>query len=145
MTTVWHRFEADEPPFSLDFPADWRVDATEDVLGLASPIDDVAVTLTRMRSPDGDVTPASVKLIFDAFSEGRPLRAEPRWIASAEWNGLEAEFGPAAHEQPLSHWLFRVVSNDRRAYAITATGPRDEVERHRQTCLQIMSSLRFRL
>jgi hypothetical protein len=144
MATEWNRFVSDDPPFSLRFPVEWRLAENGDAFGLEAPDDDVALTITRMSSPDGDATPQTIKLLLDTFSEGRPLRAAPQWLSSEEWNGVEAELGPATHEQPLSHWLLRAVCHGSRVYVNTVTGPRDDVERNRETCLQIMNSLRLR-
>jgi hypothetical protein len=100
--------------------------------------------LTRFSSPDGDVTPAAIKSILDSFSNERELRADPQWLSSTEWNGVEAEFGPSPSEQPDSHWLFRAVCRGNRAYVLTVTGPRDDVERQRDTSITIMNSVRLR-
>ena len=105
--------------------------------------DDLALTLTRFSSPDGDITPASIKLILDTFAERRAFRAQPQWLSSEAWNGVEAELAPAADEQEGSHWLFRAVCRGSRAYVMTVTGPREAVERNRETCLAVMSSLRL--
>ena len=144
MAGEWQRFSTLQPPFSIDFPSDWTLHQDGDAFELEAPVDDLAVTLNRFSSPDGDISPASIQVVLDAFAEKRVVRAAPGWFSAEEWNGVEAEFGPSPTEEKGSHWLFRAVCRGNRAYVMTATGPREDVERGRHVCMQIMNSLKLR-
>jgi hypothetical protein len=136
---LWKRYCSDA--YSLDFPDGWSLSECDDHVSIATPDDDLALTLQSFRGAK-PIQRADLANLLEDFRHGRRVVSPPRWLESATCNGLEAELEAGSQDHSRTRWVFRAVYAGTRVVTVALNADTDTLDERRSTWEAVLNSLR---